>query len=210
MSLRTLTANGLTYGARPGHGIVTDGDIGMAKKRVIRASVPGRSGTYDFSEVCGRTYDDRTAKYTFGFVGSRDEVYRGVSHLAGWLYDIQDADIWDSDVPYWHMHGTCDEVAVEYDESGEGADVTATITAEPHLYADDLSSLELEPGQNHVFCRYERTPLLAYPSGSATLSMGGASKVVSSPGSTGLFLEPGLNIVTLAGACTIKWREMRL
>lgn len=208
-----LSANGRSYGCGSADACTADKQIGLPKKRTVREDIPYRNGTIDLSLIDGEPYyEDRPLVYTFGVVGSESDVLAQVSELASWLYGIQDADIWDSDIPYYHFHGSCDKVEVTYDESGLTADVVATFTAYPFLIADHFSEFELAPGENQVRNKGRPARIFAVAEeGEAIIESGGLRQTVTGKIWTDLSIAEGWSIIKLSGApCTIMWQEERL
>lgn len=211
-----LIANGLRVGCGDDNVCTADKQIGVPKKRLVREEVPYRNGSYDFSDMDGQTYyEDRELQYTFGIIGSEQEVLDKVSELSAWLYGIHNSDIWDTDIPYWHFHGSCDEVKVTYDETGMAADLVAKFTVEPFLIADSFSEFILTEGENFVINKSRRARIFLAADGvDGTVSMDVNGCAQESEGGlwTDLCLEQGQNIVTVGGcrSCLIMWQEQRL
>lgn len=210
-----IYANGQrrAYGTRSGDDeCLSVKDIGLPEKQTVRASVPYCNGSYDFSLLDGEAfYDDRHLTYTFGIVGSEAEVLAEVSGLATWLYGIHDMDIHDSEIPYWHFHGSCDKVTATYDETGMSADVKATFSAYPYLIANSASTFELSEGSNMVRNQGRRIRLMAMDAAPSKLTVAGRSQSVEGTAWLDLWLEPGGNEVVLEGGpCTLCWVEERL
>lgn len=210
-----LIANGQRYGCGDGDACTVDKQIGVPEKRIVREDVPYHNGSYDFSEIDGEDfYEDRVLKYTFGVVGSEQRVLEQVSELTTWLYSIHDADIWDTDIPYWHFHGSCDKVKVDFDESGMSADIEATFTVEPFLIADSFSEHMLFEGANYVLnrSRKARLYLVSDEGDEPVLSIGGVEQKCEGGTWLDLSLETGQNVVNMRGCekCLVAWQERRL
>ena len=208
-----LIANGRRVGCGDDDICTSDKEIGVPKKRTIYEDVPYRNGSYDFSMLDGEIYfENRSLKYIFGILGSEEEVLQKISDLSTWLYGIQDTDIWDTDIPYWHFHGSCEKVSVKYDETGLSADLTAEFTVEPFLIADSLSEFQLVEGENYVLNKSRRARLFLHADEPATLIINDASQTESGDVWLDLFIESGQNEITLEGceSCLILWQECRL
>lgn len=211
-----LIANGVRVGCGDDNVCTEDKQIGVPKKRTVREDVPYRNGSYDFSALDGQTYyEDRELEYKFGIIGSEQEVLAKISELTTWLYGIQDDDIWDTDIPYWHFHGSCDEVKVKYDETGMSADLKAKFTVGPFLIADSFSEFILEEGENYVINKSRRARIFLAPDGvdgRVSLTVNGQAQDAVKGLWTDLCLESGQNIVDVRGckSCLIMWKEVRL
>lgn len=209
-----IIANGRRYGCGSADACTQDKQIGVPKKRVVREDIPYRNGSFDFSAADGELYfEDRQLVYTFGVIGSEAEVHGQVSEIATWLYGIHDTDIWDSEIPYYHFHGSCDKVEVKYDETGLAADVVATFSAYPFMRADNFSESILRRGENHIRNKGRRVRLFAsVERGTASITSCGLTQSVSGKVWTDLCIEEGWSTITLAGVeeCTIYWQEERI
>lgn len=95
-------------------GCFVDGyEDGTPQKKTIKASVPYRSGSLDFSELYGEaTYDDRPVKYTVDVVED-DEKRLEISKMAirDWLLGAPKGEIVDNALPGYHYVGKCIDVS---------------------------------------------------------------------------------------------------
>lgn len=113
-------------------GCYVDGyEEGTPQKKTIKASIPYRSGSLDFSEMYGEdAYDDRLVKYTVDVVEddeSRLEITK--TALIDWLLGAPKGEIIDNASPGYHYVGKC--ISVSGTDEVEKSTLTITFDCYP-------------------------------------------------------------------------------
>ena len=194
---------------------VASRETGVPEKKLVTKTVPHMSGFYDFSKVYGSiAYESREQVYNIDLMGDdREDLQRQRSDLLTWLSTVHDEDIWDEDMPGWHLHGSFSEADWEEAEDGESGTLSVTFLCQPFLVADEDTTQTVEVGEAVVTNEGQTAPVYASTSsGTATILLGGVSQSVGTTRQRlSAQLQPGDNAVKVTGAAvTLAWREQRL
>lgn len=185
--------------------------VSAPPKRVLKKTIPYRDGAIDFTKLNGAVYyDERTITYEFDVIGSTPfEVTKQVDDFTQWLTEITDADIHDDELPAWHWHGGCDEVAVNYEDgSGLKATITATFTVYPFRIADEYSSADIVVGTNEVYNEGRRARIWVIPDGTVTIKIGPVRQTFMGETYADIYLPHGYSDVEVTGgSAQIRWHE---
>ena len=194
---------------------VASRETGVPEKKMVTKTVPHMSGFYDFSKLYGAVaYESREQTYSIDILGEgREDLQAQRSDLLTWLSTIHDEDIFDEDMPGWHLHGSFSGADWSEAEDGESGTLSVTFLCQPFLVADDETTQVVEAGEAVVTNAGQTTAVTASTaSGTATVVLGGVSQSVSTtPQRLSAQLQPGDNTVKVTGsAVTLSWREQRL
>lgn len=179
----------------------------------VRKTIPFMDGSYDFSAVYGRLYyDDRELTYAFDVVGDCPrEVERRASELVEFLASIHESDIHDDDSPYYHFRGSTTSIESEWDESGLGVSVTATMTVYPFRIADDECEARVDVGDNVIKNEGFPARITVVPDSTMTIQIGALKQTFSGEAVADIALDRGDNTVTVtSGGGYVRWREERM
>lgn len=137
--IKQITFNGKSTGDFRGV-TVASGSWGAPKPRVVRESVPYRSGSTDLSAVGGKVYyDDRDPQYVFNVIGEdAEDTADLVSDVIGWLYSEGDGILTDEYLHGWKLTNCrCTDISYEYiDQARRVVQLTATFAADPYMISE--------------------------------------------------------------------------
>ena len=183
-------------------------------KRVVKKSIPYHNGTIDFSNLYGEPYyEERSVEYVFEAVDeSAEAVQASVDAFSNWLISLTDTDIYDDEMSFWHWHGGCDSVSVEYEDDGLKAIVTAAFSVYPFRIANSQTCRRLVVGSNKVINDSRPARLYVIPDGSqCTITINAVRQTFIGETLSDLTIPHGTSTITVSsGSCTIKWREERI
>lgn len=137
--IRQMIFNGVSTGDLRGV-TVAKGSWGTPKPRVVRESVPYRSGSTDLSAVGGKVYyDDRDPQYTFNIIGEdAEDTADLVSDVTNWLYSEGDGVLKDEHLHGWKLTNCrCTDISYEYiDQARRVVQLTAAFAADPYMISE--------------------------------------------------------------------------
>lgn len=137
--IRQMIFNGVSTGDLRGV-TVAKGSWGTPKPRVVRESVPYRSGSTDLSAVGGKVYyDDRDPQYVFNVIGEdAEDTADLVSDVIGWLYSDGDGILTDEHLHGWKLTNCrCTDISYEYiDQARRVVQLTAAFAADPYMISE--------------------------------------------------------------------------
>lgn len=182
------------FGVYIGSEVDTDTKIERAKPRTLRETIPFMSGSYNFSRLGGKiVYNDRVIRYTFIVSGiSRADVEAKIIALDGWLGDVTETELIDTDFPGWkfiNVSYTGMGVPQFYSNNEASARVTADFTAGPYMQSASgmlVNCLDIIPNS-------ESTKYL-FTSWAAPAHMAQARYYLSRLTSPGSGVMPGMTI----------------
>lgn len=137
--IRQMIFNGVSTGDLRGV-TVAKGSWGTPKPRVVRESVPYRSGSTDLSAVGGKVYyDDRDPQYVFNVIGEdAEDTSDLVSDVVNWLYSEGDGILKDEHLHGWKLTNCrCTDISYEYiDQARRVVQLTAAFAADPYMISE--------------------------------------------------------------------------
>lgn len=137
--IRQMIFNGVSTGDLRGV-TVAKGSWGTPKPRVVRESVPYRSGSTDLSAVGGKVYyDDRDPQYVFNVIGEdAEDTADLVSDVVNWLYSEGDGILKDEHLHGWKLTNCrCTDISYEYiDQARRVVQLTAAFAADPYMISE--------------------------------------------------------------------------
>lgn len=137
--IRQMIFNGVSTGDLRGV-TVAKGSWGTPKPRVVRESVPYRSGSTDLSAVGGKVYyDDRDPQYVFNVIGEdAEDTADLVSDVVNWLYSEGDGILKDEHLHGWKLTNCrCTDISYEYiDQARRVVQLTAAFAADPYMTSE--------------------------------------------------------------------------
>lgn len=189
-------------------------NVGLPTKRTVKKSIPYRDGSIDFTMLYGRNYyDERTVTYTFEEIGdTASELQMRVDLFSEWLLSLTDCDIYDDELHFWHWHGSCDSVSVDYDADGLKATISVAFSFYPFKIANEYTNVHVIVGNNTIINEGQPARIYAIPDGaSTTFLIDGVRQTFTGAVLSDLVLPHGTSIVTVTGgAATLRWREERI
>lgn len=137
--IRQMIFNGVSTGDLRGV-TVAKGSWGTPQPRVVRESVPYRSGSTDLSAVGGKVYyDDRDPQYVFNVIGEdAEDTADLVSDVINWLYSEGNGVLKDEHLHGWKLTNCrCTDISYEYiDHARRVVQLTAAFAADPYMISE--------------------------------------------------------------------------
>ena len=137
--IRQMIFNGVSTGDLRGV-TVAKGSWGTPKPRVVRESVPYRSGSTDLSAVGGKVYyDDRDPQYVFNVIGEdAEDTADLLADVINWLYSEGDGVLKDEHLHGWKLTNCrCTDISYEYiDQARRVVQLTAAFAADPYMISE--------------------------------------------------------------------------
>lgn len=122
-------------------------EIGLPNKKIITQDIPFKNGHYDFSNYLGYpTYDNRTISYTFDIVA--DDLENEKSKILNWLFNVNNDEIYDSEISDYHFKGSFSDYSYAEDENY--AELTVIFDCYPFKIANNLTSKTLSNETNII------------------------------------------------------------
>ena len=198
--------------------------IKMPKKKSIKETVPFSNRTYDFSAINGEVYwEERELEYIFEITADTPEQLEDLKReFAAWVAGVQEQELYDPHIPYYHFIATYDDLDPEDDEGLDKTTLTVKFTAYPYMVADSQKVYEADlaaSGQTTLNVLNESThpvPLTVSTTTRITMKIGTAATAPLSPGSgtygalklpTGLTTIELTNSEAVAGSVRISFHE---
>lgn len=184
--------------------------ISLPEKKSIRETVPFMNGYYDFSALNGSpTWNERIIEYAFDVIGNTpQELEAEVARVIDWLGNVHDEDIFDDTLPNQHWHGSYESCDVDYDDSGESAEIKVAFVVHPFKIANEAIVHSLTAGTYTI--KNAGMAVAPYVESTATGAIQIGNYVSAIPANEsihlGIDLERGDNSVIVTGEGTITLR----
>lgn len=182
-------------------------------KKSVRKTIPFMSGSYDFSQIYGKTfYEDRELGYVFDLISdSPSELELEITKINEFVSLVHEANIYDDDLPYYHFRGSFRTCEVERDEFGLSASVTVVFDVYPFRISNDLCEVRVEVGDNIITNKGFAARMTVVPDKTMTILVGSLRQTFSGEAVADIALEHGDNTITVTnGGGVIKWSEERI
>lgn len=112
-------------------------EIGLPNKKVITQDIPFKNGHYDFSNYLGYPiYSNRNVSYTFDIVA--DDLENEKSKILNWLFNVNNVEIYDSEISEYHFKGSFNNYT--YSEDENYAELTVVFDCYPFKISNNLTS----------------------------------------------------------------------
>lgn len=183
-------------------------NVGLPEKKSLRETVPYMNGYYDFSALNGApAWNERRIDYAFDVIeDSPQELEREITRILDWLCNVHDADIFDDTLTRFHWHGSYDSCDVNYDDSGEQAEIKVSFVVHPFKIADDPTEYTMTAGTHKIVNLGMAVAPYVFSNASAAIQIG--TYVSSIPANEEIQLEIDLargdNTIIVAGDGTVK------
>ena len=122
--------------------IITNATIGFPAKVKNRIHIPNTNVFYDYAELFGDQYEERTLEYTFGlldhkFVMGRADLQHKKMLLANWLMPGSQHKLEDSNIPGYYFLAEVQE-APKLEDLFLYGELTVQFTCYPYKISDHL------------------------------------------------------------------------
>lgn len=153
-------------------------EVGSAKKKKIKETIPFMNGSYDFSLIYGnQCYEERTLKYVFNIKG-KDKIDMNIKKIKilEWLMEGEKYPLHDDAIPGFYFLAECiDDNFVEYGHCGE---LSVVFEAYPFKLKTELEgeilwdnfNFELDTMQETNFLISEVKEVTLYNTGSTIIN----------------------------------------